>query len=107
MFLQLPLTVMRTALLVTSLWRFAANLDKYNSAVRKAGSFEGTLPRCLSMRAAKSNWATLGDFFGFSVDSDLPTVDIPNTESPRLCCAIDDSELPGDDRLSLTEAGQG
>ena len=71
MFPQLPLTVMRTSLLVTSLWRFAVQLDKYNSAVRKAGSFEGTLPRCLSMRAAESNWATLGDFFGFSVDSDF------------------------------------
>ena len=71
MFLQLPLTAMRTAFPVTPLKRFAANQDKYNSAVRKAGSFEGTLPRCLSLRATESKWATLGNFFGFSVDSDF------------------------------------
>ena len=45
--------------------------NRYNSAVGKAGSFEGTLPRCFFLRAVLSNQETQGEFFGFSVDSDF------------------------------------
>jgi len=81
MFLQLPLTAMRTALQVTPQVRFVANYDRYNSAVRKAGSFEGTLPRCFFLCPVGAKWAALGDFFGFSVDSDFANGRYPEYQS--------------------------
>jgi len=81
MFLEMPLTAIPTAL-STPLKRLAANQDKYNSAVRKAGSFEGTLPRCLSLRATESKWVTQGDFFGFSVDCDFADGRYPEDRRP-------------------------
>ena len=53
MFLQLPLTAMLTALQADTLKRSAANRHEINSAAGKAGSFEGTLPRCFFMRDAE------------------------------------------------------
>ena len=65
--------------------------DEINSAVRKAGSFEGTLPRCslrsgweqssvkppnfclfhASFRLETSKWVTQAVFSGFSVEFDF------------------------------------
>ena len=39
------------------------------------------MPRCLSLRASESNWATLGDFSGFSVDSDFANGRYPEYRS--------------------------
>jgi hypothetical protein len=87
MFLQLPLTAMRTALQVTPQVRFVANYDRYNSAVRKAGSFEGTLPRCFFCALSGQTGLHWETFSVFPLIPTLPMVDIPNTKAPRLSCA--------------------
>jgi|GEM_PF-5790073 len=94
MFLQLPLKAMRTAMSVTPQKRFTANQDEYNSAVRKAGCFEGTLPRCLFLRADESKWATLGDFLGFSFDSNSTDRRYPEYRSPAPVLRHDNSGQP-------------
>ena len=50
MFLQLPLTRMQICSQRANDDDSSATEDEINSAVRKAGSFEGTLPRCFSLR---------------------------------------------------------
>ncbi len=58
MFLQLPLTRMQIRSQRANDDDSSAIEDKINSAVRKAGSFEGTLPRCFSSRfRSEQPWA--------------------------------------------------